>query len=304
MDCTQRAPEDQRGLDDTQRQREQSQRQHRTDLLVGDRAVDHRLGHQRDRDREPHPDQRGAHHDRQRPDVRSEVAPQPPQGAHAGGRVVVGSGRRHGVSHLLGGIPSSAPSRAGTSARTAVRDRIPGAPDGSQLLFGPGARTRVAAMTPPDPSAPQVRAAIANIPAYVPGKPPAVRPGVTTYKLSSNENPNAPLPGVLEAAAAAAATMNRYPDMGCTALYAGPQRAPRACRASTSPPAPARSRCSTTCSRPSARAVTRSSTPGAPSRPTRSRSRSPERRRCGCRSVPAPGTTWTRWRPPSPTAPR
>ncbi len=75
-------------------------------------------------------------------------------------------------------------------------------------------------MTPPDPSAPQVRAAIANIPAYVPGKPPAARPGVTTYKLSSNENPNAPLPGVLEAAATAAATMNRYPDMGCTALYA------------------------------------------------------------------------------------
>jgi len=68
--------------------------------------------------------------------------------------------------------------------------------------------------------APQVRPAIANIPAYVPGKPPAPRPGVTTYKLSSNENPNHPLPGVLEAAAAAAATMNRYPDMGCTALYA------------------------------------------------------------------------------------
>lgn len=68
--------------------------------------------------------------------------------------------------------------------------------------------------------APQVRPAIANIPAYVPGKPPAAREGVTTYKLSSNENPNAPLPGVLEAATKAAETMNRYPDMGCTALYA------------------------------------------------------------------------------------
>lgn len=68
--------------------------------------------------------------------------------------------------------------------------------------------------------APQVRPAIANIPAYVPGKPPAAREGVTTYKLSSNENPNTPLPGVLEAATAAAAAMNRYPDMGCTALYA------------------------------------------------------------------------------------
>ncbi len=75
-------------------------------------------------------------------------------------------------------------------------------------------------MTSPDPSAPQVRAAIANIPAYVPGKPPAARPGVTTYKLSSNENPNPPLPEVLQAAVAAAESMNRYPDMGCTALYA------------------------------------------------------------------------------------
>jgi len=67
--------------------------------------------------------------------------------------------------------------------------------------------------------APQVRPAIRNIPAYVPGRPPAPRPGVTTYKLSSNENPNQPLPGVLEAAVEAAGRMNRYPDMGCTALY-------------------------------------------------------------------------------------
>jgi len=68
-------------------------------------------------------------------------------------------------------------------------------------------------------SAPQVRAAVRGIPAYVPGKPPAPREGLTTYKLSSNENPNDPLPGVLEAAVAAAGAMNRYPDMGCTALY-------------------------------------------------------------------------------------
>ncbi|HET8718259.1 MAG TPA: histidinol-phosphate transaminase [Nocardioidaceae bacterium] len=69
-------------------------------------------------------------------------------------------------------------------------------------------------------SAPQIRPAIAGIPAYVPGKPPKVRAGVQTYKLSSNENPYPPLPGVLEAAAEAASSMNRYPDMGCTALYA------------------------------------------------------------------------------------
>jgi histidinol-phosphate aminotransferase len=75
-------------------------------------------------------------------------------------------------------------------------------------------------MTTPEAGAPQVRPAITGIPAYVPGRPPAPRPGVTTYKLSSNENPNAPLPGVLEAAMDAASAMNRYPDMGCTALYA------------------------------------------------------------------------------------
>lgn len=69
--------------------------------------------------------------------------------------------------------------------------------------------------TPPLP-----RDNIAAIPAYVPGKPLAPRPGLTSYKLSSNENPNPPLPGVLEAVAAAAASMNRYPDMGNTALYA------------------------------------------------------------------------------------
>jgi histidinol-phosphate aminotransferase len=68
-------------------------------------------------------------------------------------------------------------------------------------------------------SGPQVRPAVAHIPAYVPGRPPAPREGVQTYKLSSNENPYPPLPGVLEAAADAAASMNRYPDMGCTGLY-------------------------------------------------------------------------------------
>jgi histidinol-phosphate aminotransferase len=67
---------------------------------------------------------------------------------------------------------------------------------------------------------PQVRAAIRDLPAYVPGRPPEPRDGVTTYKLSSNENPYPPLPGVLEAAVEAAGRMNRYPDMACTGLYA------------------------------------------------------------------------------------
>ena len=69
-------------------------------------------------------------------------------------------------------------------------------------------------------STPQIRQAIADIPAYVPGKPPRPREGVRTYKLSSNENPNPPLPGVVEAVTGAVEAMNRYPDMGCTGLYA------------------------------------------------------------------------------------
>ncbi|WP_110181079.1 histidinol-phosphate transaminase [Nocardioides solisilvae] len=66
---------------------------------------------------------------------------------------------------------------------------------------------------------PRPRASVAAIPAYVAGRPPTPRPGLTTYKLSSNENPYPPLPGVLDAAVEAAAVMNRYPDMGTTALY-------------------------------------------------------------------------------------
>ena len=74
-------------------------------------------------------------------------------------------------------------------------------------------------MTVSSPDVPAPRENVLRIPTYVPGKPPVARPGVTTYKLSSNENPYPPLPGVLEAAAASAAVMNRYPDMGCVALY-------------------------------------------------------------------------------------
>jgi histidinol-phosphate aminotransferase len=66
---------------------------------------------------------------------------------------------------------------------------------------------------------PQPRPNVAAIPAYVAGKPPTVRPGMTSYKLSSNENPYPPLPGVIEAAHRAVDVMNRYPDMGNTALY-------------------------------------------------------------------------------------
>lgn len=68
-------------------------------------------------------------------------------------------------------------------------------------------------------STPTPRDSVATIPAYVPGKPPVPRDDLRVFKLSSNENPYPPLPGVLEAVAEAAAVMNRYPDMGCTALY-------------------------------------------------------------------------------------
>ena len=53
-----------------------------------------------------------------------------------------------------------------------------------------------------------------QIPAYVAGKPPAARAGLTTYKLSSNENPYPPLPGVLEAAREAAAADEPLPRHG------------------------------------------------------------------------------------------
>ena len=66
---------------------------------------------------------------------------------------------------------------------------------------------------------PRPRPNVTTIPAYVPGKPPVARPGLTAYKLSSNENPYPPLPGVVEAATRAVETMNRYPDMGSSALY-------------------------------------------------------------------------------------
>ena len=68
-------------------------------------------------------------------------------------------------------------------------------------------------------TSPRPRACVSQIPAYVAGKPPRARDGMTTYKLSSNENPYPPLPGVVAAATAAAEQMNRYPDMGNTALY-------------------------------------------------------------------------------------
>src|SRR4051812_17120271 len=54
--------------------------------------------------------------------------------------------------------------------------------------------------------------------AYKPGKPPERADARPSFKLSSNENPYPPLPGVLAAATEAAGNMNRYPDMGALPL--------------------------------------------------------------------------------------
>ena len=67
-------------------------------------------------------------------------------------------------------------------------------------------------------SGPRLRAALDRLPAYVAGKPPSAGAGLTPFKMSSNENPHDPLPGVLEAIAEAARTANRYPDPASTAL--------------------------------------------------------------------------------------
>ncbi|MTB89653.1 histidinol-phosphate transaminase [Aeromicrobium senzhongii] len=63
-------------------------------------------------------------------------------------------------------------------------------------------------------SEPRPRPVLATIPAYRPGLPSTNE----EHKLSSNENPFPPLPGVIEAAAVELGRMNRYPDPGVTAL--------------------------------------------------------------------------------------
>jgi histidinol-phosphate aminotransferase len=66
------------------------------------------------------------------------------------------------------------------------------------------------------------RADLEGLPAYVPGRNPADLArelGLPeAIKLASNEVPYGPLPGVVEAVAAAAAGAHRYPDMGVVAL--------------------------------------------------------------------------------------
>ncbi|MFF3754790.1 histidinol-phosphate transaminase [Streptomyces sp. NPDC002018] len=67
-------------------------------------------------------------------------------------------------------------------------------------------------------TSPKLRAELDGIPTYKPGRPAASGGGPAAYKLSSNENPYPPLPGVMEQAISAAGVFNRYPDMACTGL--------------------------------------------------------------------------------------
>ncbi|MEU9893522.1 histidinol-phosphate transaminase [Streptomyces phaeochromogenes] len=67
-------------------------------------------------------------------------------------------------------------------------------------------------------TSPKLRAELEGIPTYKPGKAAVAADGPVAYKLSSNENPYPPLPGVLESVASAAGAFNRYPDMACTGL--------------------------------------------------------------------------------------
>ncbi|MFC3998059.1 histidinol-phosphate transaminase [Nocardiopsis sediminis] len=62
-----------------------------------------------------------------------------------------------------------------------------------------------------------LRAVLGSIPPYKPGRSVA-GPGGRAVKLSSNESPYGPLPSVLDAVAAAATELNRYPDSGAAEL--------------------------------------------------------------------------------------
>jgi histidinol-phosphate aminotransferase len=65
-----------------------------------------------------------------------------------------------------------------------------------------------------------LRSALGGLPAYIPGKPASAPPGVTAYKLSSNENPYPPLDSVRAVIDKAIDGINRYPDMASTDLIA------------------------------------------------------------------------------------
>lgn len=74
---------------------------------------------------------------------------------------------------------------------------------------------RVSAVT-----SPRLRPALRELPSYAPGKSAAQVSELAPYKMSSNENPYPPLPGVLEAITSASSTSQRYPDARSSELVA------------------------------------------------------------------------------------
>ncbi|MDX2340584.1 histidinol-phosphate transaminase [Micrococcus sp. M4NT] len=77
----------------------------------------------------------------------------------------------------------------------------------------------------PSPAVVRAHAKVGKLPPYAAGKPPVAVPGLTPYKLSSNENPFAPVPGVVErvheivtGVEGAPSLLCRYPDPLATEL--------------------------------------------------------------------------------------
>ncbi|NDL60119.1 histidinol-phosphate transaminase [Phytoactinopolyspora mesophila] len=72
----------------------------------------------------------------------------------------------------------------------------------------------------PDSRRVRLRSALDGLPSYRPGRSATGGGAPAPFKISSNENPYPPLPGVEDAVVAAARSMNRYPDMFATELVA------------------------------------------------------------------------------------
>lgn len=77
----------------------------------------------------------------------------------------------------------------------------------------------------PSPAVVRAHAKVGKLPPYAAGKPPVAVPGLAPYKLSSNENPFAPVPAVVErvhemvtGVPGAPSLLCRYPDPLATAL--------------------------------------------------------------------------------------
>ncbi|WP_329618628.1 histidinol-phosphate transaminase [Streptomyces sp. S465] len=66
-------------------------------------------------------------------------------------------------------------------------------------------------------SLPRLRAVLGRLAAYQPTEGVHAA-AARTRPLSANESPHGPLPGIMEAVAGAASTVNRYPDPGCGEL--------------------------------------------------------------------------------------